>query len=214
MMLGIEIIKMKLAMVKVNDSDKEFLDKQFVKVEEMLDEQNKLISDLRNFFHPDKHKEGFNLLLCIEGATSMLAGVINKNTINIKLNIDSSIELIGYERELKHVFINLIKNAVDELVDSKIENPTICISNTMTDGVINIEVQDNGNGIKEEILPTIFEAYVSSKALNGTGLGLYMGRLVIEEHFSGSIQVRNCTVTEPCTYGASGACFMIQIPIS
>jgi len=64
----------------------------------------------------------------------------------------------------------------------------------MTDGVINIEVQDNGNGIKEEILPTIFEAYVSSKALNGTGLGLYMGRLVIEEHFSGSIQVRNCTV--------------------
>ncbi|HIM54201.1 MAG TPA: transporter substrate-binding domain-containing protein [Gammaproteobacteria bacterium] len=214
MMLGIEIIKMKLAMVKVNDSDKEFLDKQFGKVEDMLDEQNKLISDLRNFFHPDKHKEGFNLLVCIEGATSMLAGVINKHSINIKLNIDSSIELIGYERELKHVFINLIKNAVDELIDSKIKDPTICISNTMTDGVINIEVQDNGNGIKEEILPTIFEAYVSSKALNGTGLGLYMGRLVIEEHFSGSIQVRNCTVTEPCTYGASGACFMIQIPTS
>ena len=214
MMLGIEIIKMKLAMVKVNDSDKEFLDKQFGKVEEMLDEQNKLISDLRNFFHPDKHKEGFNLLVCIEGATSMLAGVINKHSINIKLNIDSSIELIGYERELKHVFINLIKNAVDELIDSKIKDPTICISNTIIDGVINIEVQDNGNGIKEEILPTIFEAYVSSKALNGTGLGLYMGRLVIEEHFSGSIHVRNCTVTEPCTYGASGACFMIQIPTS
>ena len=214
MMLGIEIIKMKLAMVKINDSDKEFLDKQFGKVEDMLDEQNKLISDLRNFFHPDKHKEGFNLLVCIEGATSMLAGVINKHTINIKLNIDSSIELIGYERELKHVFINLIKNAVDELIESKIKDPTICISNTMTDGVINIEVQDNGNGIKEEILPTIFEAYVSSKALNGTGLGLYMGRLVIEEHFSGSIHVRNCTVTEPCTYGASGACFMIQIPTS
>ena len=214
MMLGIEIIKMKLAMVKVNDSDKEFLDKQFGKVEDMLDEQNKLISDLRNFFHPDKHKEGFNLLVCIEGATSMLAGVVNKHSINIKLNIDSSIELIGYERELKHVFINLIKNAVDELIDSKIKDPTICISNTIIDGVINIEVQDNGNGIKEEILPTIFEAYVSSKALNGTGLGLYMGRLVIEEHFSGSIHVRNCTVTEPCTYGASGACFMIQIPTS
>ena len=214
MMLGIEIIKMKLAMVKINDSDKEFLDKQFGKVEAMLDDQNKLISDLRNFFHPDKHKEGFNLLACIEGATSMLAGVINKHSINIKLNIDSSIELIGYERELKHVFINLIKNAVDELIDSKIKDPTICISNTIIDDMINIEVQDNGNGIKDEILSTIFEAYVSSKALNGTGLGLYMGRLVIEEHFSGSIQVRNCTVTEPCTYGASGACFMIQIPIS
>ena len=214
MMLGIEIIKMKLAMVKINDPDKEFLDKQFGKVEEMLDEQNKLISDLRNFFHPDKHKEGFNLLVCIEGATSMLAGVVNKHSINIKLNIDPSIELVGYERELKHVFINLIKNAVDELVESKIENPTICINNTIIDGVINIEVQDNGNGIKEEILPTIFEAYVSSKALNGTGLGLYMGRLVIEEHFSGSIQVRNCTVSEPCTYGASGACFTIQIPVS
>ena len=214
MMLGIEIIKMKLATVKVNDSDKEFLDKQFGKVEEMLDEQNKLISDLRNFFHPDKHKEGFNLLVCIEGATSMLAGVVNKHSINIKLNIDPSIELVGYERELKHVFINLIKNAVDELVESKIENPTICINNTIIDGVINIEVQDNGNGIKAEILPTIFEAYVSSKALNGTGLGLYMGRLVIEEHFSGSIQVRNCSISEPCTYGASGACFMIQIPTS
>lgn len=214
MMLGIDIIKMKLAMVKIDDPDKVFLDKQFEKVEEMLDEQNKLISDLRNFFHPDKHKEGFNLLACIEGATSMLAGVVNKHSINIKLNIDSSIELVGYERELKHVFINLIKNAVDELVDSNIEDPTIYIINTIADGMININVQDNGNGIKEDILPTIFEAYVSSKALNGTGLGLYMGRLVIEEHFSGSIQVKNCTISEPCTHGDSGACFTIQIPIN
>jgi len=191
MMLGIEIIKMKLAMVKVNDSDKEFLDKQFGKVEEMLDEQNKLISDLRNFFHPDKHKEGFNLLACIEGATSMLAGVINKHSINIKLNIDSSIELIGYERELKHVFINLIKNAVDELIDSKIKDPTICISNTIIDDMINIEVQDNGNGIKDEILSTIFEAYVSSKALNGTGLGLYMTKMIIENSMDGKISISN-----------------------
>ncbi len=214
MMLGIEIIKMKLAMVKINDSDKEFLDKQFGKVEAMLDDQNKLISDLRNFFHPDKHKEGFNLLVCIEGATSMLAGVINKHSIIIKLNINPSIELIGYERELKHVFINLIKNAVDELVESKIESPTISISNTMTDGVINIEVQDNGNGIKAEILPTIFEAYVSSKALNGTGLGLYMGKLVIEEHFSGTISVRNCSEFNPCMHSLSGACFTIRIPVT
>lgn len=214
MMLGVNIIKMKLNSVNLDQSDKEFFDKQFNKVEDMLDEQNELISDLRNFFHPDKHKESFNLSECINGAISMIHGVIEKNSIDIKLIIDNSLELIGYERELKHVFINLIKNAADELIDSKIKNPTINIKTLVDDNDIIIKVGDNGHGIKEEILPSIFEAYVSSKALNGTGLGLYMGRLVIEEHFSGTISVHNCSDKFPCAPGITGACFTIHIPLS
>jgi signal transduction histidine kinase/ABC-type nitrate/sulfonate/bicarbonate transport system substrate-binding protein len=214
MMLGISIIKMKLASIETKEEDKQFLDKQFAKVEDMLDEQNKLISDLRNFFHPDKNKESFNLLECINGALSMLDGVIHKNSIDIKLDIDSSIDLIGFERELKHVFINLIKNAVDELVESSVQLPLISLRSKNTNNDISIEVQDNGNGIPEELLPTIFEAYVSTKALNGTGLGLYMGKLVVEEHFSGTISVRNCSEFNPCSHSLSGACFTILIPIT
>ena len=214
MMLGISIIKMKLNSIETKEEDKQFLDKQFAKVEDMLDEQNKLISDLRNFFHPDKNKESFNLLACVNGALSMLDGVIHKNSIDIKLDIDSSIELLGFERELKHVFINLIKNAVDELVESNIQSPLISLRSASTNNDIMIEIQDNGNGIPGELLPTIFEAYVSTKALNGTGLGLYMGKLVVEEHFSGTISVRNCSEFNPCSHGLSGACFTILIPIT
>jgi signal transduction histidine kinase len=79
---------------------------------------------------------------------------------------------------------------------------------------IMIEIQDNGNGIQEGLLPTIFEAYVSTKALNGTGLGLYMGKLVVEEHFSGTISVRNCSEFNPCLHSLSGACFTILIPVT
>ena len=214
MMLGISIIKMKLSALEKSDKDKAFFDEQFEKVEQLLDEQNELISDLRNFFHPEKNKESFNLSECINGAISILSGVVDKNSINIKLNIDQSIQLVGFERELKHVFINLIKNAIDELIESTIVQPSININTSIEENNIIINVRDNGNGIKEDILPKIFDAYTSSKALNGTGLGLYMGRLVIEEHFSGSISVRNCTAAAPCDDNApSGACFSIKIPI-
>jgi signal transduction histidine kinase/ABC-type nitrate/sulfonate/bicarbonate transport system substrate-binding protein len=214
MMLGISIIKMKLNSIEFKKTDKDFLDKQFDKVENMLDEQNNLISDLRNFFHPDKSKESFNLAECVKGAISILSGVIDKNSISMELNIDSTVQLVGFERELKHVFINLIKNAVDELVEIGVESPLINIHAAASSKEITIQVNDNGNGIKEEILPTIFEPYVSSKALNGTGLGLYMGKLVIEEHFSGSISVRNCTDQNPCENNThSGACFTLTLPI-
>ena len=215
MMLGMSIIRMKMNSLKLSKKDAEFFDDQFTKVDQMLEDQNQLISDLRNFFHPEKTKEPFNLADSIEGALSILSGVIDKNTIQITQQVDSNIQIIGFERELKHVFINLIKNSAEELIESNISQPKISIFTSIDSENITIKVQDNGNGIADDILPTIFEAYVSSKGLNGTGLGLYMSKLVIVEHFSGSIEVRNCTAINPCKDSSiTGACFTIQIPSS
>jgi len=215
MMLGMSIIRMKMNSLKLSKKDAEFFDDQFTKVDQMLEDQNQLISDLRNFFHPEKTKEPFNLADSIEGALSILSGVIDKNTIQITQQVDGNIQIIGFERELKHVFINLIKNAVDELKESNISQPKISIYTSIDSENITIKVQDNGNGIADDILPTIFEAYVSTKGLNGTGLGLYMSKLVIVEHFSGSIEVQNCTAINPCKDSSiTGACFTIQIPSS
>lgn len=61
----------------------------------------------------------------------------------------------------------------------------------MNDELLTITVEDNGGGVDESVIKTIFEPYVSTKSLNGTGLGLYMSKAIIQDHFKGSLEVIN-----------------------
>ena len=170
----------------------------------MMSDQNQLLADFRDFFHPDKQKERFNVKVNINGVLEVLQGLIVQHHISIKTSIPPSLEIFGYARELRHVMINLIQNAIDQIVATSVLDPVIFIEVTTDKDLLNITLADNAGGIDSAIIKTIFEPYVSTKSLNGTGLGLYMSKKIIQDNFNGSIHVVN---TE------QGAKFTLKIPL-
>ena len=99
---------------------------------------------------------------------------------------------ITYPNELKQVILNLIKNAEDVPLENKIENPYIKISSYKEDDKYILEVSDNAGGVPEDVIDKIFDPYFSTKTKkDGTGLGLYMSKTIIEDHCGGELSVSN-----------------------
>lgn len=98
--------------------------------------------------------------------------------------------------------MNICKNAVDEIIGNK--DGKCIISVEKYDKYYNILIQDNGGGIREDIIDKIFEPYFSTKSKNGTGLGLHMSKVIVETQLNGQLSASNKD---------DGALFTISLPI-
>ncbi|WP_455755804.1 ATP-binding protein [Sulfurimonas sp.] len=161
------------------------------------------IDDFRSFFKPNNEKEytSYNKLL------KSVLGIIDDSidNKNIKLNIDMKCneEFNIFPNEMKQVILNLIKNAEDALVDNNTRQPYINILSYLDGDNCILEVSDNGGGIREDIMDKIFDPYFSTKTKkDGTGMGLYMSKIIVEEHCSGKLSISNSN---------DGATFKISI---
>jgi PAS domain S-box-containing protein len=150
------------------------------------------INDFREFFKSDKKSESVHWTEIVTDVLHIIEeSIINKN-ISIVKKLESKDRFVSYPNELKQVVLNLIKNAEDVLLEKNIENPYIEIT-TYKDGKYSIlEISDNGGGIPNKIIDNIFDPYFSTKkAKEGTGLGLYMSKTIVEKHCHGKLDVVN-----------------------
>ena len=109
-----------------------------------------------------------------------------------------------FSTEVNQVILNLIKNAEDALIENSISDAKIDIKTYIQDSYAVFEIKDNALGISEDIIEKIFDPYFSTKkSKEGTGLGLYMSRIIVNEHCNGILEVKN---------SKSGACFKMKIP--
>lgn len=151
------------------------------------------IDSFRNFIRDDKSKESFDLIKAIRDSIGLISAQFNNYKIAIKCTHDvDSISYIGFESEIKQVLINLLINARDAIIANKIASPKIWLTTTKIDEKIKIEVADNGGGIKDDVLTKVFDPYFSTKPQGeGTGIGLYMSKTIIERSFKGTIRAYN-----------------------
>ena len=157
------------------------------------------IDDFRNFFKSNKQKTNTNFEKILQSVLSIIEGSLEKNRIQLNIQTKDVKEFSTFENELKQVILNLIKNAEDAIVDNNINNPHIDIFITQA----SFTITDNAGGIPQEIIGKIFDPYFSTKMKkDGTGLGLYMSKMIIEDHCSGKIEVSNV---------ANGAKFQITL---
>jgi len=157
------------------------------------------IDDFRDFFKPNKEKTETNYTKLIDDVLKIIeVSVTNKNILLVK-EFNSQEIFTSYPNEIKQVILNLIKNAEDILLEKKIKEPKITIE-TYERSLI---IKDNAGGIPEDIIEKIFDPYFSTKLdTNGTGLGLYMSKTIIEEHCKGKLSAYN---------SSEGAVFTIEL---
>lgn len=163
------------------------------------------IDDFRNFFHTSKEHIQFNLNRLIEKTINLLEAQFKNKNIEIIKNIED-VSITNLENELIQVMMNLFNNARDELVKKPQEfKRFIFIDVTSTEEKVTITFKDNAGGISQDILPRIFEPYFTTKhKAQGTGIGLYMSKEIIEKHMYGTIHVENESYTyeDETFYGA------------
>ncbi len=150
------------------------------------------IDDFRSFFKPNKSKQFVKLTTPIIKTLEIIeASLLNKNIKLVKeFHNDEKVSL--YKNEMMQVILNILKNSEENFLDKGIEDGKITISTEKSDGKYIISIKDNGGGIPKDILPDIFTPYFSTKyEKNGTGLGLYMSKTIIEKHHNGILRAIN-----------------------
>jgi len=176
------------------------------KVKEYTAYLSQTIDDFRKLTSDDKHKSNFIVAHTVSEAYKITQLEYEKNNIDfqfIEYGTYSS-ELDGYERELQQVLINLLNNAKDVLIEKEIKKPSVHISVMNTQEYIQIIVHDNGGGVPEDIKEKIFDPYFTTKHESlGTGIGLYMSKTIVLDHFKGCFEVTN---------EGEGAKFIITLP--
>ncbi|WP_052502499.1 sensor histidine kinase [Halarcobacter anaerophilus] len=198
----------KLPLSKLKDGyiDDELLAQVEKDITSQLEYMSSTIDNFRDFFLPNKPKEKILVNELISRSIDFISFMLKNNSIQIEVNTKDAVLLSCYVNELIQVLINIIKNAVDILIERDIKNKEIMINSYKEDSSLIITIEDNAGGIKEEIIDKVFNPYFSTKdKKNGTGLGLYMSKTIVEKQSLGSLSVENSQI---------GAKFKIILPIS
>ena len=161
-------------------------------INKQLSYMSKTIDDFRDFFKPNKQMTDTSFDELVSSSLSIIESSIKNKHINIIKELHSKKRFNTYSNEVTQVILNIIKNAEDILIDRDIKNPYIKLVTYEKEDKAVLDIIDNGGGISEDILDKIFDPYFSTKLeKNGTGLGLYMSKIIIEEHCGGELSVKN-----------------------
>ena len=173
-------------------------------IESITTYMSKTIDDFKNFFDPNKQKNTFKIKNAIEKSFDILKGLTKLHHIKVIIDIEKDLECDGYLEELQQVILIILNNAIDALIINKISSPEITFKAYTKETEIIISIEDNALGIKDKYLNKIFEPYFTTKLkTQGTGIGLYMAKMIIESGLEGNLSVKNTL---------NGSCFTIQIP--
>lgn len=170
---------------------------------EVISYMSRTMNDFRHFFSPDKEKSEFAIREVVERSISFIQPHFHYHDIEVKLLITDGLTANGYPNEYSQVLLNILGNAKDIFLERGIEKPAITIRAYEAGGRTVVSIADNAGGVPDDILARIFDPYFTRKRSGeGTGLGLYISKTIIEKNMNGSLTARN---------DGSGAEFRIEV---
>ena len=146
-----------------------------------------------------------DLCRVIEQALDIIGKTMENHNIRVETTVCTQARVTTFSRELIQVLLNLLGNSKDAILSRKVERGCVRLEVREEEGAFLVTVCDNGGGIGPEHQKRIFEPYFTTKAENGTGLGLFMSRTIVEKHLGGRLDF---TLTD------EGTCFRIRLPRS
>ncbi|MDF1876484.1 HAMP domain-containing histidine kinase [Sulfurimonas sp. SAG-AH-194-L11] len=185
--LSISDIQLKKMLGK--EVDDKFMDKALQDISDTVVYLSDTIDDFQTYFAPNKTLSEERICEIINRAVNFTKARMNSARISFKFKECNDGLIQTYSNELVQVILNILNNAIDELLENKKDKASISIRVLEKSNSFDIFIKDNGRGISPENLESIFEPYYSTKGKNGTGLGLYMSQMIMEKQFNSQIEV-------------------------
>lgn len=165
------------------------------------------ITNFRNFFSPNTELQYFEIESAIRKVIDIANPYIKKHEIDINIthSAESKSTLYGNVQLFQQVILNLITNARDAIVARQKsqghKHGQIEISISSDNNLKTIVISDDGAGIPDSVIERIFEPHFTTKGDKGTGIGLQICKIIVEDKFQGTIEAQN---------GDSGAVFVLS----
>lgn len=171
---------------------KERLESKIVEANEQISYMSKTIDDFRDFFGSKKELQNEQISSIIDSAKNLMSASLKNHNIALHVKIEDDFIVEVFSNEIAQALLNIISNAKDMLVEREIQNAKIFINTFLNDGIKTLTISDNAKGIQIEPIEKIFEPYFTTKhAKSGTGIGLYMAKIIIEKNNNAKIDVKN-----------------------
>jgi signal transduction histidine kinase len=192
----------------LGEVDSKYQNKLFSEIHKQVVFMSKTIDVFKNFLKEDyenKDMEIFSITKAIEESIQLLGSTLENNNIELKLNLDKKCFTYGSIGELEQVFLIILNNAVDAIIERDINGGKIIIECMIENEKNVIKINDNGGGFDSALVDKIFDAYFTTKHQSqGTGLGLFITKTIVEIKFNGTIEAKNFK---------DGALFVIKLPL-
>lgn len=198
----LQISNLQLRRLLGEEVDCDVIDKTLSEISDTIIYLSNTIDDFQKYFRPDKESHSVEIYELIQKAVNFILTRLQHSRIEVLVEKKDRIMITTYENELIQVLMILLNNAVDALEATHRKESKISVYVEDSDNRILIFIRDNAGGISDDNLPYIFEPYFSTKAKNGTGLGLYMSQVIVEKQFDGKISVET---------SSNGTTFIVEI---
>jgi len=184
-------------------SDEQF-DKYISSTLEQMDYMSQTIDDFKKFYVPDSDISTFNVKQSIKDTYKIIGASIKHEGIKIVIDVQDDFSIKGYKNQFSQVILNIMHNAREALEEKNIKAPFIKIKLFCEENINKVTIEDNAGGIDKDNIHKVFNAYFTTKEKSGTGIGLYMSKVIIKENFKGLLHVKNTPI---------GALFTIELPM-
>jgi PAS domain S-box-containing protein len=176
-----------------NELNEKYLADSVEKTMKQLNYMSRTIDDFRNFFKPNKEKKQFSIPKILEDTINFIEKSFSYHNIKINFQVKKDSKVNGFSNEYSQTVLNILNNSKDAIVGNKISHGKIDIVADINEkGQSVVNIKDNGGGIPAEVIDKIFDPYFSTKKQGkGTGIGLYMAKMIIEENMGGEIIAQN-----------------------
>lgn len=167
------------------------------KLENKMDEvvvltthMSQTIEDFRSLFKTNKVPITFNISDTIISTLELFKSALKE--IEIMFDDTKPYTYHGQHNEFRQVLLIIVSNAIEALEEQQIKNPTLIITITQATHESIITIEDNAGGVPEKSIEHIFDPYFTTKEpTGGTGLGLYIAKIIIEQSMQGVLSVKN-----------------------
>jgi|GEM_PF-1888734 len=192
MLIDTQLLKERIEQPKINE--------ELERIEQLTQYMSVTIDDFKEFFTKCQEERKLALDEIVEEVVPLFHNIFEKYAITLKIDMPQKFTIKGYKGDISQTLLVFINNAIEVLQERQIPNPTITIKSTLQENTITLEVCDNAGGVSLDSAPKIFDPTYTTKE-DGSGLGLYISKLLIETKMDGSVDFIN---------QKDGACFQMQ----